>query len=67
MNGGKTLRKSNSTSSGTRRKLNDYFKKLLEAKKKGAASFMYKGKKYERKMHSIRKGAPAMPIYKAAK
>jgi hypothetical protein len=31
---------------GTKRKLNAYFKQMLQAKRSKAASFVYKGKKY---------------------
>ena len=63
--GGKT-RKSASKKNvdGKSRKLNDYFVKMLDAKKRGLASFTYKGSTYVRKMNSIRDGAKAVPIYK---
>ena len=36
---------------GTKRKLNAYFKQMLQAKRSKAASFMYKGKKYVGRSH----------------
>ena len=32
-----------------KRKINDYFKKMLAAKKSGAVSFSYNGKTYKKK------------------
>ena len=37
---------------GKKRKLNPYFKLMLAAKKKGAASFKYKGKTYKGRKHN---------------
>ena len=36
---------------GTKRKLNAYFKQMLEAKRTKAVSFMYKGNKYVGRSH----------------
>ena len=36
---------------GGKRKLNDFFKVMLKAKKAGAASFKYKGKTYKGRKH----------------
>ncbi len=37
---------------GSKRPLNAYFKKMLEAKKSNSPSFMYNGKKYVGNAHS---------------
>jgi hypothetical protein len=44
-------RKRSVKKSGSKRKLNAYFKKMLEAKRNKSASFMYKGKKYVGRSH----------------
>lgn len=62
----KMTRKTGSKTSGKTRKLNAYFKKLMDAKSKNLASFEYKGAKYVRSMHAIRPGATKVPIYKKA-
>lgn len=46
------------------KKLNPYFVKMLDAKKRGLESFTYKGATYVRKMNAIRPGATPVPIYK---
>ena len=46
--------------------MNEYFKLMLAAKASKKPSFMYKGSKYVRKMHSIRPGAKPVAIYKKA-
>lgn len=61
---GKTRKITRKNLNGKSRKLNDYFVKMLDAKKRGLASFTYKGSTYVRKMNSIRDGAKAVPIYK---
>ena len=57
--GGKRKRKGNATKKGKKkgknktrkRKLNPFFKLMLDAKKKGLASFKYNGKTYKGKKH----------------
>ena len=44
-------RRSSRRRSKSKRKLNAYFKKMLEAKRKGAPSFEYKGNTYVGKKH----------------
>ena len=44
-------RKKGKTRKGKKRPLNAYFKLMLNAKKKGLASFKYKGKTYKGKKH----------------
>ena len=46
--------------------MNEYFKLVLAAKSAKKASFMYKGNKYVRKMHSLRPGSKPVAIYKKA-
>jgi hypothetical protein len=45
-------RKKKKTRKGKKRPLNAYFKLMLNAKKKGLASFKYKGKTYKGKKHN---------------
>ena len=45
-------RKKGKTRKGKKRPLNAYFKLMLNAKKKGLASFKYKGKTYKGKKHN---------------
>ena len=47
----KRSRKRTPKKNPTKRKLNLYFKKMLQAKKSKASSFMYKGNKYVGKSH----------------
>jgi len=48
----KRTRKKRKTRKGKKRPLNAYFKLMLNAKKKGLASFKYKGKTYKGKKHN---------------
>jgi len=48
----KRTRKKSKTRKGKKRPLNAYFKLMLNAKKKGLASFKYKGKTYKGKKHN---------------
>ena len=64
MTRGKTGAKTGAKTGGKSRKLNAYFKKLMDAKSKNLDSFEYKGAKYVRSMHAIRPGATKVPIYK---
>ena len=48
----KRTRKKRKTRKGKKRPLNAYFKLMLSAKKKGLASFKYKGKTYKGKKHN---------------
>ena len=47
----KSRKRSVSKKRGSKRKLNAYFKKMLEAKRTKAVSFMYKGNKYVGRSH----------------
>ena len=47
--GGRRRRKT--AKKGGKRKLNEFFKVMLKAKKAGAASFKYKGKTYKGRKH----------------
>ena len=47
----KSRKRTMSKKNRSKRPLNAYFKKMLEAKITKAASFMYKGKKYVGKSH----------------
>ena len=51
MSGGRRRSRRRSVSGG-KRKLNEYFKKMLEAKKHGDPQFTYKGKIYKREKTS---------------
>jgi hypothetical protein len=44
-------RKRSVKKSGSKRKLNAYFQKMLQAKRTKASSFIYKGKKYVGRSH----------------
>lgn len=46
-----------------KRPLNEYFKKMLEAKESGASSFTYKGSTYKRKTVTLKSGATQV-VYK---
>ena len=54
-------RRSSRNQSGGRRKMNAYFKLMLNAKRKNLDSFRYKGKTYKKKMTKT-----GMSIYKKA-
>tara|TARA_B100000524_G_scaffold261759_1_gene142600 strand:+ start:182 stop:508 length:327 start_codon:yes stop_codon:yes gene_type:complete len=70
MNGGKkgkTSKKSKTKAKkGTRKgkKMNEFFKLLIAAKKKNAESFVYKGKTYKKKVGT--KKNPKLVVYKKA-
>jgi len=70
MNGGKkgkTSKKSKTKANkGTRKgkKMNEFFKLLVDAKKKNAESFVYKGKTYKKKVGT--KKNPKLVVYKKA-
>ena len=57
----RSRRRSNRNQSGGRRKMNAYFKLMLNAKRKNLDSFRYKGKTYKKKMTKT-----GMSIYKKA-
>ena len=57
--GGKKKRKSRKG-----KKMNEFFRLLIDAKKKNAESFVYKGKKYKRKVGT--KKNPKLVVYKKA-
>ena len=65
---GKTSRKGKKKAAkkGTRKgkKMNEFFKLLIDAKKKNAESFVYKGKTYKRKVGT--KKNPKLVVYKKA-
>ena len=64
---GKTSKKSKKKAKkGTRKgkKMNEFFKLLIDAKKKNAESFVYKGKTYKRKVGT--KKNPKLVVYKKA-
>mgnify|MGYP005742534985 CR=1 FL=1 len=64
---GKTSKKSKTKAKkGTRKrkKMNEFFKLLIDAKKKNAESFVYKGKTYKRKVGT--KKNPKLVVYKKA-
>ena len=46
------------------KKMNEFFRLLIDAKKKNAESFVYKGKKYKRKVGT--KKNPKLVVYKKA-
>ena len=57
----RSRRRSSRNQSGGRRKMNAYFKLMLNAKRKNLDSFRYKGKTYKKKMTKT-----GMSIYKKA-
>ena len=64
---GKTSKKSKTKAKkGTRKgkKMNEFFKLLIDAKKKNAESFVYKGKTYKKKVGT--KKNPKLVVYKKA-
>ena len=64
---GKTSKKSKTKAKkGTRKgkKMNEFFKLLIAAKKKNAESFVYKGKTYKKKVGT--KKNPKLVVYKKA-
>lgn len=64
---GKTSKKSKKAAKkGTRKgkKMNEFFKLLIDAKKKNAESFVYKGKTYKKKVGT--KKNPKLVVYKKA-
>ena len=64
---GKTSKKSKKKAKkGTRKgkKMNEFFKLLIDAKKKNAESFVYKGKTYKKKVGT--KKNPKLVVYKKA-
>ena len=57
----RSRRRSSSNQRGGRRKMNAYYKLMLNAKRKNLDSFRYKGKTYKKKMTKT-----GMSIYKKA-
>lgn len=49
--GGRRRKTAKKAKKGGKRKLNEFFKVMLKAKKAGAASFKYKGKTYKGRKH----------------
>ena len=49
--GGRRRKTAKKGKKGKKRKLNEFFKVMLKAKKAGAASFKYKGKTYKGRKH----------------
>ena len=49
---------------GTKKKLNEYFKLMLDAKKKKLEEFTYKGKKYVRKVSKSPRSGAELIVYK---
>jgi hypothetical protein len=71
MNGGKAKKAKKAKKTGSKKRpLNEYFKKMLAAKKSGAASFDYKTKEgvtktYVRKVTKSPKSGAELIVYKA--
>ena len=59
--GGK--KRSNNKKGTKKRKMNEYFKRMTNARKSGAESFKYRGKTYKR---NVSKKNPEMVFYKKA-